>query len=58
MKLELNGMEKMSLQNVLTQYANMIRDRAKEENGIEQFYMENAACFADHIRKKLENITK
>ena len=58
MKLELNGMEKMSLQKVLTQYANMIRDRAKEENGIEQFYMENAACFADHIRKKLEDTTK
>jgi hypothetical protein len=56
MKLELNGWEKMSLENVLTQYSNMIRDRAKEANGVEAYYMENAAEFAESIRKKLENL--
>lgn len=54
MKLELNGWEKMSLENVLTQYANMIRDKAKGANGVEAYYMENAAEFAESIRKKLE----
>lgn len=56
--LELTRWQREGLKGVLKWYSNKVREeiKAKELGGLEAYFAEDSACFADSIRRMIEEI--
>lgn len=56
--LELTRWQRAGLKNVLRWYSDKVREeiKTKDMGGFEAYFAEDAACFADSIRRMIEDI--
>lgn len=57
-KLELTRWQREGLKGVLKWYSNKVREeiKTKKIGGLEAYFAEDSACFADSIRRMIEEI--